>query len=86
MTRELNKDLSQKISVISFAEIEQTDFFKNMKKFDKHFFNQNKKHITSQVHHGYNVATHLGLEGWQRQTSSNYQVQKIVEELVNEGV
>lgn len=77
--KELTKDLSNHVSVISFEKIEKTDFFKKMPKFQKNFFNQNKKHITSQVHHGYNVATHLGLEGWQRQTSSNYQVQKIVE-------
>tara|TARA_B100000378_G_scaffold236018_1_gene202717 strand:- start:22945 stop:23205 length:261 start_codon:yes stop_codon:yes gene_type:complete len=81
MTKELNKDISQKISVISFAEIEQTDFFKKMPKFQKNFFQQNKKHVTHQIHHGFNVARNLGFEGWARQSNVNYQVQMIVKEL-----
>lgn len=81
MTRELNKDISQKVSVISYEEIERTDFFKKMPKFQKNFFNQNKKHVTHQIHHGFNVSRNLSFEGWARQSNTSYQVEQIVKEL-----
>lgn len=78
----ISRELKNNIQSVSFEEIEKTDFYKKMPKFHKNFFQQNKKHITHQVHHGFNVSKNLGFEGWERQTSSNYQVKGIVSELL----
>jgi len=81
MNKELSKDISNRVSVISFEEIQKTEFFKKMPEFQKNFFRQNRKHVTHEVHHGYNVARNLGFKGWERQTAASYQIKQIVNEL-----